>query len=652
MAESAVQSPYTRSVALDDDSMLGRVLENRYRVDRVIGHGGMATVYEGVDLRLHRSVAIKVMLAHLSADAGFRSRFVREARTAASLTNPHIVAVHDQGEDAGQVFLVMELVPGRSLREVLQAEGSLSVEATLDTLHAIGTGLAAAHHAGLVHRDVKPENILVRDDGVIKVADFGLARAVSASSATATGEIFGTVAYLSPEQVETGAADARSDVYAAGLVLVEMLTGAKAFAGETAIQVAYQHVHGGGVPLPTQRDSRLSPALDELVTALTARNRQDRPRDAAGMVELIEWTRSRLTTEELATRARVVKAAVATLSPLAEPPGGSPATAVLPAGGALVVAPATTAYAPVLHGEPGPLPQPRRRRRGVLGWLFALGVLAGAAAGWFFLLGPGSQTVVPSVKNLTVAQATATLTAGEVRPAPTEVYSESVPPGEVVGTDPAAGQSVRKGSRVALLISRGPERYAVPTVRGLTPPAARAALEAGNLTVGTVSEAFDEAIPAGQVISSDPAAGTPLRPDAPVALVVSKGRQPVTLANWTGKASADALAAFTKVGLKATVTEEFSEKVAKGIVISQDPTKGPLFKGDTVTLVVSKGPPLVEVPNVVSLQTQQARRILQQAGFTVNIDRVLGGYFNTVRDQSVPAGTMAPKGTTITLTVV
>lgn len=640
-------------MALDDDSMLGRVLENRYRVDRVIGHGGMATVYEGVDLRLHRGVAIKVMRPHLSADPGFRSRFVREARTAASLTNPHVVAVHDQGEDAGQVFLIMELVHGRSLREVLQAEGSLSVEAALEALHAIGTGLAAAHHAGLVHRDVKPENILVRDDGVIKVADFGLARAVNAQSATATGAIFGTVAYLSPEQVETGAADARSDVYAAGLVLVEMLTGAKAFAGETAIQVAYQHVHGGGVPLPSQRDPRLSPALDELVTALTARNLQDRPRDAAGMVELIEWTRSRLTPEDLATRARVVKAAVATVSPMAEPPGGSPATAVLPVEGAHVVAPATTAYAPVLRGEVVPTAAPPRRRGGGwLGWLVALLVLAGAGAGWFFLLGPGSQTTVPSVKNLTVAQATAALTAGEVRPVPTEVYSETVPPGGVVGTDPAAGTSVRKGSQVALLLSRGPERYAVPTVRGLTPEAARGALAAGHLTVGTVSEAFDETIPAGQVISSNPVAGTPLRPDASVALVVSKGRQPVTLANWTGKAAADALAAFTKVGLKGTVTEEFSEKVAKGIVISQAPTKGPIFKGDTVTLVVSKGPPLVAVPDVVSLQTQEARRLLQQAGFTVNVDRVLGGYFNTVRDQSIPAGTMAPKGTTITLTVV
>ena len=268
---------YTPTVSPIGDALIGRTLDGRYRVVRRIADGGMATVYLSVDERLDREVALKVMRPHLVHDESFVTRFRREARSAASLSHPNVVAVYDQGEDEGTVFLAMEYVPGLTLREVLHEEGPLSPRAALDVLEPLLLALAEAHSKGLIHRDVKPENVILNDNGTVKVADFGLARAVSSQTVTSTsGLLLGTVAYLSPEQVERGIADARSDVYAAGLVLFEMLTGTKAFTGDTPIHVAYQHVHGG-VPVPSDRVHGVPPALDDLVAV----GHRARPRRAS-----------------------------------------------------------------------------------------------------------------------------------------------------------------------------------------------------------------------------------------------------------------------------------------------------------------------------------------------------------------------------------
>ena len=276
------------------DALIGRTLDGRYRVLRRIADGGMATVYLAVDERLDREVALKVMREHLVHDESFVTRFRREARSSASLSHPNVVAVFDQGEDDGNIFLAMEYVPGQTLREVMREEGPLSPRAALDVLEPVLLALAEAHAKGLIHRDVKPENVIINDNGTVKVADFGLARAVSSQTVTSTqGVLLGTVAYLSPEQVERGIADARSDVYAAGLMLFEMLTGTKAFTGETAIHVAYQHVHGG-VPSPSSRVAGLPPALDELVAVATARDPDERPADAAEFLALVRRTRATL----------------------------------------------------------------------------------------------------------------------------------------------------------------------------------------------------------------------------------------------------------------------------------------------------------------------------------------------------------------------
>ena len=283
-------------------TLVGQVLDRRYRVLSHIADGGMASVYVALDERLDREVALKVMRPSLAADETFVSRFRREARSAARLSHPNVVAVYDQGEDEGRMFLAMELVNGHTLRQVMQDEGPLTPRAALDIIDAVLQALGAAHSAGLIHRDVKPENVILREDGVVKVADFGLARAVTSATSTAqTGVLLGTVAYLAPEQVERGIADARSDVYAAGLLLFEMLTGTKAFSGDTPIHVAYQHVHST-VPAPSSRVSTVPPELDRLVALATDRDPDGRPVDANAFLRQVRRSRVALTPAELDRR--------------------------------------------------------------------------------------------------------------------------------------------------------------------------------------------------------------------------------------------------------------------------------------------------------------------------------------------------------------
>jgi eukaryotic-like serine/threonine-protein kinase len=645
-------------VSSTGDALIGRTLDGRYRVLRRIADGGMATVYLAVDERLDREVALKVMREHLTHDESFVTRFRREARSSASLSHPNVVAVFDQGEDDGHIFLAMEYVPGQTLRDVMREEGLLSPRAALDVLDPVLQALAEAHTKGLIHRDVKPENVILNDNGTVKVADFGLARAVTSQTVTSTqGVLLGTVAYLSPEQVERGIADARSDVYAAGLMLFEMLTGTKAFTGETAIHVAYQHVHGG-VPNPSSRVAGLPPALDELVAVATARDPDERPADAAEFLTLVRRTRATIPAGALDARPAGVAAGVAAAQPTA--------TAALPlqrarpaaeAAGGVATRPRSETVAIAL--PPPPLEgrvvatgggAPRRRR-----WwpaVVASALIAGLSA-WFFLLGPGATATVPSVQGRTQSEAVSAVRKAALDPKVTQAFSEKVATGVVISTDPAAGTTVRRGTDVALVVSKGPERYAVPPVVGMTLAEATARIEDVNLEVGKVGKAFDEKVPEGQVVSAKPGPGASLKKGATVSLTVSKGRKPIEVPDLTGKDATKAARELSALGLKVDATkQQNSDTVGKGKVISQDPRDGTLFKGDKVTLVVSKGPVLVDVPNVVGQQLAQARTALEGAGFKVEVRRALGGFFGTVRLQDPSGGSKAPKGSTITLTIV
>ena len=624
------------------ESLVGRVLDGRYRVLSHIADGGMASVYLALDTRLEREVALKVMRPGLAADETFVSRFRREARSAARLSHPHVVAVFDQGEDDGSMFLAMEYVPGQTLREVMQAEGPLTPRAALDIMDPVLQALSAAHRAGIIHRDVKPENVILREDGTVKVADFGLARAVTTQTTTAqTGMLLGTVAYLSPEQVERGIADARSDVYAAGLILFEMLTGTKAFTGDSPIHVAYQHVHGS-IPAPSSRVESVPSELDTLVALATARDPDQRPADAGEFLSEVRKARAALSPTDLDHR-----------------PEGTAAED----GGLSTVAVARTTALPI--GERPSAPEPTRATsgstegagRGGRAWKWAVAallLLAAATAGaWYFTMGPGSPTVVPVVVGQTFAQAQSRLSAAHLDAKRVDAFDERVGRGLVISANPGAGTEVGRSTAVVLTVSKGPERYAVPTLVGSTATEAKARLAEKRLTLGGSSEAYDEKIPAGQIVSSTPRAGTQLRRGTAVTIVVSKGRQPIDVTDYTGKPADQAVAALTDAGLRVDATkQEFSTDVPKGSVISQSPATGTLFRGDQVTLVVSKGPEMVSVPNVQGKQLRQARTILEDAGFQVRVENFMGGLFGTVRSQSPAGDAKAPKGSTVTLVVV
>jgi serine/threonine-protein kinase len=619
--------------------MVGRVVDARYRVERRLARGGMATVYEAMDLRLDRTVALKIMHPGLAEDAAFVSRFVREAKSAARLSDPHVVAVYDQGEDGDLVYLVMEYVAGRTVRDVLREYGRLTAEQALTIIDPVLQALDAAHHAGFVHRDVKPENVLLTDDGKVKVADFGLARAISAATSTAAtqGLLIGTVAYLSPEQVQRGIADARSDVYGAGILLYEMVTGSVPFAGETPLAVAYQHVNAA-VPAPSSIRPGVPAALDAIVARATARDADDRYPSAAAFLAAVREAKRGM--------------------PVPRPFGVSEdqaATLVVPMATAAGVAGGGAVTAPVATGNAASKVKPRRRRR--RGWIGLLAVLLVGAlvAGGAWVYGAARTVTMPSVVGLTPTAAAAKLTPLHLKLDTNATdYSETVAPGKIIRTDPKPGDSAKQDSTVNAVVSKGPERHAVPVVAGMTVDDATTALTDASLTVGASTQAYDEKIAVGDVVTTNPAPAAELKRGQPVSLVLSKGPAPVKLPSYVGQPADKATAALEKSGMKVTSTSAYSKTVAEGSVVSMTPSAGKTVpKGTTVALVVSKGPPLVTVPSVVDKFEPEAKRILIAAGFKVNaIYPLIATPIDRVLSQSARAGTQLPWGSTITISVV
>jgi eukaryotic-like serine/threonine-protein kinase len=641
------------------DPLVGRVLEGRYAVRSRIARGGMATVYLAVDQRLDREVAIKVMHPDLAQDEEFLRRFIREARSAARLSHPGVVAVYDQGQDDGSWFLVMEHVPGHTLRALLNERGRLTPREALALLDPVLDALAAAHWNGIIHRDIKPENVLIADDGRVKVADFGLARAVTTATTNQDSKVLlGTVAYLAPEQVERNVADARSDVYAIGILLFEMLTGRKPFEGDTPIQVAYQHVHSD-VPAPSTMVAGIAPALDTLVRQATDRDPDQRPDDAGELLVDARRTRASLTPDELDGTATIPvtqtpgepTVLVPTAGAFAVPGGAPPSAPYRPA-----APPAPTGVLDLRDGQPSRRTGRRTRHTGRNAAIVILIVaLVLGVAGWYIGAGPGSKISTPNVLRLTAAEAQKALQAKGLHSRLVQVFSETVTAGRVAGTDPDPGQPVSKNGTVTVQVSKGPERYPVPTVVGKSRDDAESAITDQHLAVGEVRSAYSDTAAVGVVISSDPAAGTQLAPGKAIDLVVSKGPAPVDINDWTGQPADEATQALTDAGLKVKAVQQFSEKVDEGLVISQRPGAGPAHRGDVITLVVSKGPPLVDIPDVTGMHVNQARKALQKAGFKVKVTSIfpfVSG--DTVREQDPSGGDgkQAAKGSTVTIAVL
>jgi beta-lactam-binding protein with PASTA domain/serine/threonine protein kinase len=650
------------------DPMVGRLLDGRYRVGPRIARGGMATVYEATDLRLDRVCALKIMHAGLGDDEDFAGRFVREARSAARLSHPHVVAVYDQGDDDGTLFLAMEYVPGHTLRDLVRKEAPMAPARALAVLDPVLSALAAAHAAGMIHRDVKPENVLLADDGRVKVADFGLARAISAETQhTATGGVLiGTVSYLSPELVVDGRCDARSDVYAAGVVLYEMLTGRKPHEGDSPIQVAYKHVHED-VPPPSDEVPGLPAYVDALVARATARDRELRPADARVLLHQVRRVRAAL--DHGVVDDPELTADLAPTVPVAREPWDDidyvrddVPTILTPA--QVAVAGRTDDTSVIDRGRPGPpgaarppkprpVPRPRRSRRGpVLLVVVLLLAIAAGLGGWWF--GAGRYVTTPGVINLSPTAAKAKVeAAGLTFHVAGRAYSETVPVGSVVSTDPAGGDRVLRNGTVDAMVSKGPERHDVPPVRGMTVDEAQRALQKATLSYGRSTYAFSDKVAKGIVLGADPKPGASLKRNAAVDLLVSKGPKPIRIRDFTGKDAGAATRWLDRHGFVADRSEDNSDSVTEGDVISQSPSSGTGVKGDHVTLLVSKGPVLVEVPKVVGMGTEAAVRTLQDAGFRVETDHAdLYVGLQYVVKQSPGAGDKAPRGSTITLSIV
>ncbi|MFC7894022.1 Stk1 family PASTA domain-containing Ser/Thr kinase [Streptomyces sp. NPDC057381] len=649
------------------DPLVGQVLDGRYRVEARIAVGGMATVYRAVDTRLDRVLALKVMHPTLATDATFVERFIREAKSVARLDHPNVVQVFDQGAEGAYVYLAMEYIAGCTLRDVLRERGALGPRAALDILEPVLAALGAAHRAGFVHRDMKPENVLIGDDGRVKVADFGLVRAVDTVTNT-TGAVLGTVSYLAPEQIEQGAADPRVDVYACGVVLYEMLTGGKPHEGDSPAQILYKHLHED-VPPPSAAVPDMAYELDELVASATARNPEIRPHDAVALLARTREARAALTQEQLDAvppqalpgehdnaedRTSVIPRALTMPRPLpVNEDEGDGTDGALPASDASP--PDGVHRTSRLTAPPPASPRSRRPRlrRGPLAVVVAVLLVLGVGTGVWYI-NSGQFTKVPALLSKTEAQARdrladAGLDVGKVDHA----YSDTVERGKVISTDPGVGTRIRKNDSVSLTVSDGPDTVKLPDVEGYKLDRARTVLKDEGLEPGMVTRAFSEEVPKGFVVSTKPETGTTVRAGSAVALVVSKG-SPIDVPDVTGDDLAGARAELTEAGLKVKVADEqVNSEYDKGRVARQTPGSGSrAAEGDTVTLTVSKGPEMIEVPDVVGDSVDDAKRKLKDAGFEVDEDRGLLGLFgDTVKEQSVEGGDTAPKGSTIKITI-
>jgi eukaryotic-like serine/threonine-protein kinase len=641
------------------DPLVGRMLDRRYHIRSRIAHGGMATVYLASDIRLDRLVALKVMHAELARDADFVRRFIGEAKSVARLSHPNVVAVFDQGSDGQYLYLAMEYVPGRTLRVLLRERGWFGPDEALDIMIPVLSGLAAAHESGIVHRDVKPENVLITGEGRVKVVDFGLARAQAAAGHTRTGMIIGTVAYLAPEQVTGGVTDARTDVYSAGVMLFELLTGRQPHVGDTPLTVAYKHVNEE-VPAPSAVLPGIPPAVDRLVTAAVSRDPGRRPANAGAFLDAVRAARGE------------AAGALAAWPDAAEP--GSRSTALL-AGAArgrhASDAPGLLSDAPDLSGYGTQAVQtgggshtmvvrdddfggyPPGREPFLQRWLFSrrlaylaltLVVVAGLGAGGWWLIS-GRYTTLPSVDEKTVAVAATLLRADGFRVGTgTPVINNSVAKGLVISTSPAG--RAPKGSLVTLIVSAGPRMIIVPSVAGQSLAGAEALLRNHGLTVsGQRDKVASASAPIGTIAGTTPRAGTSWPQTKPVAVDVVAG---IPLPALTGQNFQAIQGWAQQNGIQLNEQQDTHSDQPQGIITRQQPAAGtPVAKGSVVTVFVSTGPPVVAIPNVDGLPVSQARQELRQAGFQVNVSRF--GPLNDVFDYS-PTGT-APAGTTITIYV-
>lgn len=622
--------------------LTGHLIDGRYQLLSQMGSGGMATIYEALDTRLDRRVAVKIMHSHLAQDEQFVERFIREAKAAAALSHPNIVSVQDQGWNQSgvpAVFIVMEMVVGHTLREYLTERGSIPIADGIKFLLPVLSALGAAHKLGIVHRDVKPENILVSKEGRIKIADFGLAKgALIGSTMTAESSvILGSVSYLSPEQVSRGIADSRSDVYSAAITAFEIFTGTKPFEGDEPIQIAFMHVNSQ-VPRISSLVKDVPQALDDLIYRATRVDPDERPRDA----------------QEFHSELLAISHSL------------NPAGPQLSLELDIPIAPMREKSKKRSEKHPSPAPTAKssettdqvRARRKVSNrvkrnrWIAAGLALILALTGWWVLAGPGASVKFPSVVGANVEQAKTTLFAlGLQTTIVEERFDEEIPKGRVISTQPTAGDSIAPGGLVSLTVSKGAERYTVPSLRKITTEAATNLLAKTPLRIGDITEVFNSKVAKGLIISSTPIAGAQVKRDTIVDLVVSKGVETFNLVSYVGKNGEQALNELTSAGFDVTPTYIYDEVVMPGEVISQKPVAGvALPAGAGVEIFISQGSAFVFIPNVMRYTQERAVAVLEDLGLVVVVKKVTKAS-KVVIGINPKVDTKVKRGTKVTLTV-
>ena len=641
----------------------GQLIDGRYELLQQLASGGMATVYVALDIRLDRRVAVKIMHPHLASDEIFVNRFIREAKAAAALSHPNIVAVQDQGWNQSgipAVFLVMELIEGDTLHDYIFERGALSPAEAIHFLMPVLSAVAAAHRIGIFHRDLKPENILISTNGRVKVADFGLAHGNMIGN-TLTAEsslILGSVSYLSPEQVQRGVADARSDVYSLGIIAFELLTGEKPFSGDSPINIAYRHVHDR-VPAPSSMVSGIPETLDALVVRATRVNPDERPRDAGEFLEQmraiqveLDPKRSQLSLE-LDLPPVIIREKSRKTKRVSYPQKAMASGTVLPMKSSTGTPQDKSSRRSTSSTRTTRRKASARVRRNR--WIAGILALFVAGGIWYAAAEMKSGVGVPSdLVGMSTQDATTALKAvGLNESISDQVFSEIVPKGKIISTDPGGGGKVKTGGIVSLVVSKGPERFSVPTLKGLTQDAATALLQKNSLIVGTVRQTFNPKFAQGIVISSTPAVGTSLRRDTQVDLLVSQGPELLVLNSYVGKSGDQALTELTNAGFVASTTYSYSDTVAIGAVISQTPdgNGGTAPKGTKIALVVSQGSESVFVPNVYSFTEAKATAMLQDLDLKVSVKKIGTRANKTVTNISPVVGTKVKRGSTVVITV-
>jgi serine/threonine-protein kinase len=640
----------------------GEIIDGRYQLQKLVAAGGMASIYVAMDLRLDRLVAVKIMHPHLANDEEFVTRFIKEAKATASLSHPNVVSIQDQGWNEGgtpAVFIVMEYIEGNTLRDYLYERGKLSLEETLRFLVPVVSALAEAHRIGIIHRDIKPENILISKDGRVKIADFGLARGDQLGS-TQTAEssvVLGSVSYLSPEQVQRGISDARSDIYALGVVLFELLTGKKPYDGETPIQIAYKHVNER-IPSILTIDPDLSPGIDVIIEKSTSPNPDQRYKNAAELLSEL-----RTLQEEIDPRKRQLSLELDL--PLPAPSRGrrtkSPrgevriGTQVIERMKNLTqpIAAVTsnTSTSRLSHtAEVRRKVSKRVKRNRAIALLIVAGLLGG---GWYQFIGPGSQISIPSVVGATTNAAKQELASlGFNVDITAKDFSEDVDKGLVMQSVPGGGGHLPKGSTVHLIISKGKERILIPQVAGLAADAATALIINSGLKIGNTSESFDSKIAKGLIAATNPVLGTPVRRNSIVDLVISKGIEQVALPSYVGKNSDQASNELNDAGFAVKIAYAWSETVLAGNVIRQEPAATEsIDKGATVMIVISRGTQFAFVPNVFALSENAARTALENLQLKVAVKKIGTKANKKVTGISPKVGTQVKRGSVVTITL-